>query len=991
VKHWTQFLLCAACLGPLAAAQTATEKAIVDADAIESQAIRLYRAGRYTDAEPLFLRALKRKEQTLGSNHVKVAASLSNLAALYYAMGQYEVAEPLSRRSLGIREQTLGPNHPDTALGLQNLATTLLELAEYDEAEELYRNALAVRRKKLGENDPATAETMGSLGRLYHLTGNYESAEDLLRRAVGIQQRVLGAEHPGATRMQNNLALLLADLGDSAAAEPIFRHVLKTREKTFGPRHPDTATSLNNLALLYHLNRDFETAVPLYQRALEIVNASFGEVNPITASYVMNLGGLYYDMGRDDRAERCYRRALEVMEKTLGEAHPNTATVLLNLASLLERRGDIDAAEKCHRRAIEILENVFGPHPLTASALDNYACYLVGQGRPPEGLEAMRRAEVMWAAHRARVFAFATEREQFALFSLPESRRGGMNIALSLVAEHLPEDADAQRFALSVVLAQKGLILETLASRRASLLRSDDPAVRRLFEEWHQTGRALMRVEMNAPAPGQAKERANRLTELTRRKQSVERDLARASARFAAQQRASQVTLADVARALPADAALVEFVRYRSFRFRAQETNAWAGNNYVALILPGGTSPEPEPVLVRLGDAETIDAAIRTWRTAVGPGERGRISERASVEAAGTALAKKIWEPIMPALGGRRRVCLAPDGELAFVSFGALPGREPGRFLIEEFDLGYVATGRDLVRETTGQAGAPVLVGSPEFGPLPAGGIIRVSSARLGIGDPAASFRLAFDPLPNTKEEVESIRTRLRERKQEPVLLTGTSATEAGVKSLKRPALLHLATHGFFLPDTQIDARLLDAGLRGVGGARPQSVPGGASPGAAKAWREIQLRNPMHRSGVALTAANDTLAGRREAGGDDGLLTAEEVAGMDLWGTRCVVISACESGLGEDTGSEGVFGLRRAFTLAGAQSLVMSLWSVPDQPTRELMESLYRHLENDRAAFRALLLAQREWIARERAAERYPHPFHWAAFIASGAGTDRPR
>ena len=159
-----------------------------------------------------------------------------------------------------------------------------------------------------------------------------------------------------------------------------------------------------------------------------------------------------------------------------------------------------------------------------------------------------------------------------------------------------------------------------------------------------------------------------------------------------------------------------------------------------------------------------------------------------------------------------------------------------------------------------------------------------------------------------------------------------------------------------------------------------------AGPHLVSLWSQFQQRNPMRRSGVALVGANDTLAGRRPAGGDDGLLTAEEVVGMDLWGTNLVVISACESGLGEFRGGEGVYGLRRAFAVAGAQNLVMSLWSVSDRETTRLMESLYTHISKGGTPQLALLAAQREYIAAERAAGRYPHPFYWAAFVASGSG-----
>lgn len=309
------------------------------------------------------------------------------------------------------------------------------------------------------------------------------------------------------------------------------------------------------------------------------------------------------------------------------------------------------------------------------------------------------------------------------------------------------------------------------------------------------------------------------------------------------------------------------------------------------------------------------------------------------------------------------------------------------------------------MRTETGQGNPSLLVGDPDFGPTESTAPATMASADppseadllrnplSGISDLRSFAALTFNSLPGTRDEVTAIAGLLVKDGKEPTLLTGAKATEAALKSAKHPRILHLATHGFFLPDTGMDEKMSDDDLRGVGGIRPMSLATSegdtaaiGNPAGAKLWRQLRLKNPMHRSGVALAGANDTIRGGHAAGGDDGLLTAEEVAGMDLWGTRLVVISACESGVGEAKGGEGVFGLRRAFTMAGAQNLVMSLWSVSDKPTQALMTSLYENLDKTGSPPRALLAAQRDWIAKERAAGRYPHPFYWAAFVASGTG-----
>jgi len=313
--------------------------------------------------------------------------------------------------------------------------------------------------------------------------------------------------------------------------------------------------------------------------------------------------------------------------------------------------------------------------------------------------------------------------------------------------------------------------------------------------------------------------------------------------------------------------------------------------------------------------------------------------------------------------------------------------------LIEDYDIGYVATGRDLLRPGGGTASPPLLVGAPDFGEQQPAAVkstkdakpeteLRLTS-RAGISDLRSFATLSFPPLPGTLDEVQMLAGLLKQRNENPTLLTGAQATEEAVKSAKHPRILHLATHGFFLPDSGLEEAMAGDNQRGMG-VRPT---GETDPGAGvKLWQQLKLKNPMHRSGIALAGANDTILGRREPGGNDGILTAEEVAGMDLWGTQLVVISACESGLGEARGGEGVFGLRRAFTMAGAQSLIMSLWSVNDVATCRLMQRMHACMAGERTPQRALLRAQRDAITDMRKAGLNPHPFYWSAFVASGIG-----
>jgi CHAT domain-containing protein len=242
------------------------------------------------------------------------------------------------------------------------------------------------------------------------------------------------------------------------------------------------------------------------------------------------------------------------------------------------------------------------------------------------------------------------------------------------------------------------------------------------------------------------------------------------------------------------------------------------------------------------------------------------------------------------------------------------------------------------------------VVANPLFNLSP--GIITSNPTAPQEGEPRRSVEFneeRFEPLPSTGIEARALGAVL----PGVHLVTGADATEAAIKQVRGPSILHIATHGFFLADQR----------REVNVSLDESKP-------------IVSEDPLLRSGLILAGANQ----RRSGAGEDGILTASEVTALDLWGTRLVVLSACDTGLGEVKNGQGVYGLRRALVLAGAQSLVMSLWAVADRPTRELMVDYYKGLQEGQGRSEALRTVQLKMLrSRDR-----QHPYYWAAFIESG-------
>jgi CHAT domain-containing protein len=412
------------------------------------------------------------------------------------------------------------------------------------------------------------------------------------------------------------------------------------------------------------------------------------------------------------------------------------------------------------------------------------------------------------------------------------------------------------------------------------------------------------------------------------------------------------VTADMLAERLPPDSVLVEFVHIEDWD---EETAAWADTSrYLAFVLTPGNQVR----MVDLGDAQQIDTKIITTLEVINDPnywlDQKGYSHRA--DAALSELYRLLLQPLAPVVGSHQQLLVSPDGELNKVPFAALRAPD-GRYLVEKHTVSYVASGRDLLQGDSAAASSVdlLLLANPAYSAPP-----PEQAGRSG------GFTGSFLPLPGTVEEAKAIRSLVKGKQ---LVLEGPAATESAVREVKSPKVLHLATHGFFLEGQELpvpaplsDFRVIaDAGEGGPGGVIISMV----------------------RSGLALAGANQAGA---VSHGDDGVLTALEVTGLNLYGTDLVVLSACETAVGEVRTGEGVFGLRRAFVLAGAKNLVMSLWLANDYYTALQMEQFYKAVGRGVSPAEALREAQLATISSLREQQQVAPVYLWAPFIVQQTG-----
>jgi CHAT domain-containing protein len=530
-----------------------------------------------------------------------------------------------------------------------------------------------------------------------------------------------------------------------------------------------------------------------------------------------------------------------------------------------------------------------------------------------------------------------SEREKLAYLS-GRSWRNDRVISLNL--REAPEDRAARELTALVLLQRKGRVLDSVSGGVRALRERLNPEDRRLLEEWGNTNAELARRALAGPGKTPADEYRKQLAVFEEKKERYEAIISERSAEFRV--RSQPVTLNAVRATIPPGAALIEFSTYLPLDPKGEiEEESTGPARYGAYILRRQGDVQARD----LGPAKEIDDVVAALRLALGDSRRKDVQELAR------ALDRKIGQPIRALVGDATQLLISPDGELNLIPFEALVD-EQGRYLVERYSIGYLTTGRDLLRRQVSRPSktVPVILADPWFGQPQVMLADRSSAKRRSITTGQDLSNVYFAPLPGTEEEARSIQSLFPEAE----ILTGRQATKASLRGVEAPAILHIATHGFFLDDLP-------------------GQPGGQPAKAAK------LEDPLLRSGLALAGAN-----RIKSGGDDGILTALEASNLNLWGTKVVTLSACETGVGQVKNGEGVYLLRRAFFLAGAETLVMSLWAVSDRVTRETMAGYYTGLKQGLGRGEALRQAQLAMLKRK---DRR-HPYYWASFIQSGDWTN---
>jgi CHAT domain-containing protein/tetratricopeptide (TPR) repeat protein len=990
--------------------------------------------GRLREALPLRREALAEAGRLLGPDHPTTVGLEAEVAVLLLELGEPFEAVSLFEHVRACLLRQKGEADAETLQARSGLGHALFQAGQLDRARSVLEAALLRARERLGAEHEVSLSLANNLGLTMSGLGQGERARGLYAENWEILHRAGRAEDEDGLRARHNLAQTLRELGLLGDAEDHARAALEGRARLLGRSHPHSLYSLHGLGLVLLERGHLPEARLLLEEALRLRRETLGERHPETIQSLSTLSSALADLGERAEALRFAELAARLSDEVLGEDHPRSLERRLQVARVLQaqdpRRGllafqrvlpeaaRILGAEHPTSRLLEVqvlaLRREQGERELEAalaSALERlragspagsfwrgYAGYLLGRlavdgGRFAEAralldasvqelrallgesdahvLEAENvRAWALWGlGERARSLELLAQTMRRALarfetqvWTADAGTRGRMLSDAQRALEdtlgllRLSGSPEAGRLTLELAFAFKGLGLRVAGEVSALRRAQADPALAGQARELSELRRELGERLTVGPRGEPVEDFEARLEALRARVREREIRLARSVVGL--RRTAERPSFEAVAARLGKDEALVEYLAFRP-------EGAGPERLLAAVLAPGAT---PETGLVDLGPLAEISERVQVLRGLLGLPDLS--APEAHLAGHTRRLHALLWQPLEPWLRGRARVWVVPEGPLHLLPFAAL--QDPaGHFLVERVELGLLGASRDLLPrpvEARGASGPALVLAGPDYGQA-AGG-----AAAPGTGELAG---LRFSALPAAGDEGAVVAELLRKNGREVRLLGGAEASEGALRRARRPALLHLATHGFFLdaqarpaPRGELVASLRGLSLAPGPAAGAPRISGGPRP------------DPLARSGLALAEANRGLQGERQADGHDGLLLALEALDLELDGCRLVVLSACETGLGDVHRGEGVQGLRRAFMEAGASAVLSTLWQVSDEGTRVFMERFYGRLLAGEPAPRALTQTQRE-LMREA---RYAHPFFWAPFLVTGTG-----
>jgi CHAT domain-containing protein/lipopolysaccharide biosynthesis regulator YciM len=924
--------------------------------------------GYYDKSEQLYLDLIDADRATSGRKSEDYVLTVQSLADHYSLTGEADKGLKLIRQN----KRSVDKGSFSEALMMKYEGDFLDIKGQYSKAKDVLLESLEMMTD-LGYNPSLEyVYTLNSLGTVFTDMGDLSSAEKALNQAMNIMERLDPEEQEGMAGTLFNLASVKYELGFYEEALEDLSVVLEQEIDYYGEESFDVAQTLFTEGEVKRLKKDFFAAEESLLKAKEIFEALGEEESYEYSKILTTIGRLYTDLAMFDEAEEYTKQAIDLKAALSGEESMEYAISVSNLAELYVRSGQYDKAEDYGLQAVDLYKKSIGTkstrYPLATKRM---AALYWQQDKLDEALSFYQETFDNYFAQINAFFPILSEEEKSKFYY--NKLKPTFEQFNAFVVGNRTEDAALIGQMYDYQLATKGLIFYATNKVRESILKSGDSALIQKYETW--IGQKETLAQLFSAGDLTPEERNSKIDSLNESANQLEKELSEASAVFASNFASQDIKWQDVRDQLEPGEAAVEIIRFKDFdpedggRFTEEAY-------YVALIVKHDTQDAPEMVIMRNG-LQMETKYLSNYRNAI----KYQMNEVYSY--------RLFWRPLDNKLQGIKTIYFSPDGVYNQISIYTLQNPATKQFTIDEFEFQLMTNTKDLVtgvNTAITSDGDSFLFGYPDYnlggqaeeteeGGNEQRGIGRGLSrgARGGEQGKLDDLTKASLPrgirgnllrymgsgagmplLPGTQKEVNLIDSLYAVQSVKTNKIMDINAVEDKIKEVVNPKTLHIATHGFFLEHEEGSIENEDK----------------------------HVSNPLMRSGLIMAGANSYIRdGAIETDvelNDDGILTAYEAMNLNLDQTELVVLSACETGLGEVKNGEGVFGLQRAFKVAGADAIIMSMWTVDDAATQELMTIFYEEWLSGKSKKDAFNMAQK------RLKDKWKKPYYWGAFVMVG-------
>ncbi|WP_422360755.1 tetratricopeptide repeat protein [Reichenbachiella sp.] len=882
----------------------------------------------YNDIRPFY----ESQAQTAEMEYVNF---LGNYAAFLQANSDFALAEHMLGQAIDTKARLFGVENPTYLSSLENLGVLYLTLGKYSKSKEILESVNTTKSTSSDFDESSKAYTLNNLGVINRAMGDFGIAEEYFLKSLAFYENSLGKNHIYYANTSNELGLLYMKMGNTKAARTSLQTASTIFEEAYGRNHIDYVSALENLASLNYMEGDVETSKQQLEETLAIDKVILGIEHPLYSKTLHNLASILEELGNYERAAELYKESLTIAEKNFGKNHPSYANTLYNLAVLKQEQEQYVEAQGLFQEVVDLRSSLLNAnHPDIAYSYYGLAA-IKQKTEDYDGAQSDYRMAIQaYLESINNYFPSLSEEEKSAFYAkIKPVFEAYQDFAVEFVYHQRGDQAVMNQMLADLYdlqLQTKALLLNASNKIRNTILNSGDAALITKFNEWQASKEELVKslnlsndeLEKNSIDIGSLQANTN----------SLEKEISKMSTAFAGEYDQKKIQWTDVQANIGEKEKAIEILRIKK---NTKNDSIY----YAALILSG--IPGSFPQLVVVEDGVNMEAKFfKQYKNMI-------VYKLENPRSFG-----QFWKLIDEQLSGTKRIYLSSDGVYNKININTLYDPNKKEYVFDKYAIDLLSNTKELT-ETNSSSQAPQASRASIFG---------FPDYELGASEVVAStastergFESGISALPGTLEEINNIVKTLDQNFWKYEKFEAAEANEVNVKKVNNPKLLHIATHGFFMSDMRIKA---DANE----GIQTQEA----------------RYNPLLRSGLLLAGASKTFQGLPLPYDEDGILTAYEAMNLNLDETELVVMSACETGLGEVKNGEGVYGLQRAFIVAGADNLIMSLWKVNDETTQKLMSRFYSNWlggDSKKDAFRHAIKSLKK---------EYKQPYYWGAFVILG-------